>query len=142
MSFKNITYITAYLILPLILLSLGSSFGNLTRIYVTSGEFIFSIYLGAFVTTLFYTQFLSSKKSKIIVVTLLGVLTPLLYTNAAYKVYGSGIEEHDALWSLVYFVTTQIGSIEIILYIGIIVQSFIELIKRFIKLLYNFFGRI
>ncbi|MCK4865197.1 MAG: hypothetical protein KAT06_07180 [Gammaproteobacteria bacterium] len=127
---RSIT-IAAFVIIPLLLLSLGSALSSLTRIYVNSGEFLLSIFLGGLLTSLYYGQFIHNNMIKIIFVISFGILTPVLFINAAQEIYGSGIQEHSGLWSPIYFLTTLIGVVEIILYTRIILLS---LFKSIIKL--------
>ncbi len=133
MTLKRLTTISAFLILPLLLTSLGSSFSSLTRIYVGSGEFVLSIFLGALVTSTFYTRFLDGKAKRVLFILLFGVAVPFLYVSASYEVYGSGFQEYSQTWSPIYAVTTLIGLVEIILYIGIFFILFVRLIRSLIK---------
>lgn len=129
LSSKRFILISVFLILPILLISLGSSFSSLARVYVSSGEFVFSIILGALVTSSFYAQYVKNKVLKIGLISIFGVLVPLLYINAAYEVYGSGIREFSVVWSPIYFVTSLIGSVQIILYVGILITSLFRMIE-------------
>ena len=127
--------IAAFIILPLLLLSLGSAFSSLTRIYVNSGEFFLSIFLGGFLTSVYYGQFIQNHRIKIIFILFFGILIPFLFINAAQEIYGSGIEEHSKLWSPMYFITMQIGVIEIILYTRIILLALYNSILKLFSLI-------
>ncbi len=146
MKVKKFTSIAAFLIAPLILLSLGSALSSLTRIYVSSGTFVFSIILGALVTSVYYARSIRNKALKIGLILIFGVLVPILYINAAHEIFGTGIREYSDTWSPIYLATMLIGLIEIILYTWIITSSFIMLVKglviKIIMLIYSLIKKI
>ena len=133
MTLKRLTTISTFLILPLLLASLGSSFSSLTRVYVGSGQFVLSIFLGALVTSTFYAQNIESRVLRHTLIFIFGVVVPILYVQSANEVYGSGVQEYSEIWSPIYGFTTLIGLIEITLYIGI----FFILIIRMIRSLFR-----
>ena len=129
-SLKKSTTVAAFIISPLILASLGSALSSLTRIYVSSGTFVLSIFLGALVTSAYYSRSIHSKAYSVGIILIFGIIVPILYINAAHEVFGSGIRQYNEIWSPIYLATTLIGLIEIILYTGIFANSFFTLLSR------------
>lgn len=126
---KKIITISAFIILPFLLVSLGNAESSLTRVYISSGSFTFSIFFGALITTNFYAQNIKNRTLRYTLIGLFGVVIPILYIISAFEVYGSGFKEYSETWSPVFFFTTWIGVIEIILYIGIFFILFISMIR-------------
>lgn len=133
MSFNTFTNISVFLILPILLESLGSSTSSLTRVYVNSGTFFLSILLGALVTTNFYTLYLKNRRLRYTLIFIFGVVTPILYIQSSYVIYGSGFQVYSEIWSPIYSFTTLIGLLEIILYIGIFFILFMRMTRFLFK---------
>ena len=127
MTFKSKMYIVAYLSLPVLFLSLGSGLTSVTTSnYINSNGFLFSLLLGALVTTGFYVQYVNSKGLKIILVSIFGILVPVLHSIFAQEVYSSNASKG------LYALTGLIGLVEIILYIGIFLLSIFDFLKYLI----------
>lgn len=130
---KRIINIAVFVILPILVYSLGDSMSSLTRLYVGSGSFGLSIFLGAFVTTNFYAQKIKKRLTRYTTIFILGVLVPVLYIISANEIYGLGWQEYSEIWSPIYFFTTLIGFVEIMFYIGIYFIFLASSIKSFFK---------
>ncbi len=130
---KRIINIAVVVILPILVYSLGDSMSSLTRLYVGSGSFGLSIFLGAFVTTNFYAHNIKKRLTRYTTIFILGVLVPVLYIISANEIYGLGWQEYSEIWSPIYFFTTLIGFVEIMFYLGIYFIFLASSIKSFFK---------
>lgn len=127
MTYKNQMYLVTYLSLPFLLFSFGSGLtSETTSGYVNSNVFLFSLLVGALVTTGFYVQYVNSKGLKIILVSIFGILVPLLHSIFAQEVYSSNASKG------LYALTGLIGLVEIILYLGIFLLSIFDFLKYLI----------
>ena len=133
MKFKKSITISAFVILPFLLASLGNAESSLTRVYVGSGTFALSIFFGALITSNFYAQNIESRVLRHTLIFIFGVVVPILYVQSANEVYGSGVQGYSEIWSPIYDFTTFIGLIEITLYIGIFFILIIRLIKSLFR---------
>jgi len=85
MLLRKLINISVFLILPILLISLGNSMSSLTRVYVGSGVFGLSDFLGALVTISFYTQNIQKKIIKFTIIFFFGIVVPILYIISAMK---------------------------------------------------------
>lgn len=104
------------MLFPLHLLSLGTWFSELTRVYVNSGVFGMSIILGGFFSVTCAVQTLNNQFIKMTLILIFGIAVPVLYVMAAQDVYSLGWENYDAPLASWLGPLTLIGLLEIMLY--------------------------
>lgn len=141
MMLKKFAYISAYLILPVLMFSVSSWLYSPTRVYIYSAEFILSLFLGALVTSVYYAHYLSSIPLRYTLISIFGLLTPFLHLYSTHYLFGSAVQQKSELSSAIFITTTLIGLTELVLYLGIFYMSYLRLRKSMIQKFYNFVFR-
>ena len=138
MTLKKSAYISAYLILPVLMFSISSWLYSPTRTYIHSAEFILSLFLGALVTSAYYAHYLSSIPLRYTFISIFGLLIPLLHLYSTQCLFGSTVQHKSELCSTIFVTTTLVGLTELVLYLGIFYMSYIKLRKSMVQRFYNF----